>query len=188
MQKVSIGWLIAFALLAFMFLDFLCWRPKPYEPGPPTVTRDTFYIKGDSFPVPYPVIEISDPDTIEVPTHLPINIDTLALITDYFSKVSGRDTLANDSSVLVIIDWMVTQNRLKEVTPFIQNRKMTAIVYETSTYPQAPKRIYGIGGGIGVPEGWYLSASFEPKRIRYRGSYLRLQDKNYFLVGAEFTF
>lgn len=186
MKTTNIPWIIIIGLILFISWDRGCNNPDP--PDPIVITRvDT--IPGDSIPVPYPVLVPSKPILIEVPVTLPTIVDTMAILKDYFAKVSGRDTLANDTSVLVIIDWLVSQNRIQEITPYIANRRPIAIITETTIInPVAKPFKYGIGGGMGLPSGYYLSASYGPNRLKARTTYFKTNQNNHILVGLEYIF
>lgn len=137
-------WIIIAALLVVIVLMRECQRPCPECPEP-VIKTDT--IKGDTVAVPYPVIV---PKYITKVVHdtIPIDVDTAAILADYFAKVYGTDTLANDSSVFVSVDWMVMMNQLMWIRPHIMNRRAT-VVYQTVMQMDKPRNRYFAGLGVG---------------------------------------
>jgi hypothetical protein len=109
-------------------------RLSPPQPAPlevVAIVRDT--IKGDSVPyavpVPVPVVRYVAlaPDTVFR------NVDTAAILADYFITRSYDDTLMNDTSAFIALGETVTQNRIAERTLTFQNRRPT---YITTTIVQ----------------------------------------------------
>jgi hypothetical protein len=47
---------------------------------------------------------------------------------------------------------------------------------------------FSIGGGGIIPRGYYASVGYRVNRITYRGAFIRIQDQNMGMIGAEFNF
>jgi hypothetical protein len=137
-------YIVIIGLLSFIMID-QCNR----KPVPPHVITETVIVPGDSVPVPYAVVLPGRDSIVYDIEYMDRPIDTGAILADYFARVYGRDTLANDSSVLVYIDWMVTMNSLIWVKPYIQNRKVTTIINNTTyIYPKPEPREFGLSAGL----------------------------------------
>jgi hypothetical protein len=75
-----------------------------------------------------------------------------------------------------------------ELTPVIpvkhiHTQHITTEYITNKVYPT-----FSIGGGIGIPKGWYVSGAYHRGRIAYRGTYLNINDQNHILAGAEISF
>lgn len=116
----------------------------------PLVITTVDTIPGDS--VPYPVeIIIKEPvpvyrDTGSVRWR-EMEIDTQAILVDYFAKNHYLDTLMNDTSAFISLKSHVHQNRLFYDELMFQNRRATAIVTHTQQI-LPPGRFY-LGTGAG---------------------------------------
>jgi hypothetical protein len=135
----------------------------------------TEYIKGDDVPhfiykdkpVPYEVrvhdtIHIRDtlrPDT----EYITLDIDTALILSDYLSRVEYRDTVKNDSSALIVLNEVVSMNRLQYRDVLFQNRRQT-VVYKTMT----DGVVLGAGANI---VGLTLSAGYKYKRNIFSVTY-----------------
>lgn len=146
LRKIKLSWLIIIVLSIVLFIQLECHHCPVSEPCPPA-THTTEYIKGDSIPVPYPQIIPGKDSIIHVP--VPANIDTAAILAKYFAKHYGHDTLADDTSTFVAIDWMVTQNKLQWVKPYIANRRAT-VINNTTTYVNEYKPRLKVFVGLGI--------------------------------------
>jgi hypothetical protein len=121
--------------------------PQVYEVT--AIVRDT--VRGDSVPyvvrVPLPVVRYVQlaPDTVR------IDVDTAAILADYFATRYYRDTIVNDSEALIAISEEVSQNSLVERSLTFQNRRATSIT-TTIVQPPPPKvRLYvGAVAGRGL--------------------------------------
>lgn len=153
-------WIIIGALIILLFLQRECTHPTP-DILQPVETHNTIRIKGDSIPVPYPVVSAPKDSLIFVHDTVAIRIDSAKVFADYYTKVYGSLVMANDSNVYVDFDYMVTQNRLVWVKPNIQIKRNTVIIQNTSIINRdMPSNSYYAGIGIGrSPESFGLSAS-----------------------------
>ncbi len=152
-------WIIIIVLILLLFLQRECHRCPEYEEI--SDTTDTIYLPGDPVPIPYPVVEIRD-RWITIYDTIIREVDTAAILRDYFAHRHGYDTLANDSSVFVAIGWHVTQNRLISLTPYIANRKPTTIIHRTTVIREVEKKRnqYFMGVGVGrSPDQFGLAGS-----------------------------
>jgi len=164
----QIPYLIITALSLYIAFTECSRKPCP-EPQTIIVT-DT--IHGDSIPVPYPVVQPQKDSIIYDTEYLDRPIDTAEILKDYFARVYGRDTLANDTSVLVYVDWMVTMNELIYIRPYIQNRKPTAIITQINhVYPKEKTKTFGLAAGLNAyvsPMGSDIAPSL---KLRYNKLY-----------------
>ncbi|MFZ4463770.1 MAG: hypothetical protein ACOYN5_07970 [Bacteroidales bacterium] len=156
-------WIIIVVLVLIILIQNECH----HCPDVTKMITNTDTVKGDPYPVPYPVVEIRDHDSIIYDTtYLDQPVDTFAILTDYFAIRFGNDTIANDTSIFVSVDWKVTQNRLLKLKPYIQNRRAKVINYIT---PEEKKQIVVFaGGGLSFNQlrgfGMYGAASLQTKR------------------------
>ncbi len=134
MQKVSIVSILI--LIGLLFLQRECQRCPEVE----TIYRvDT--IPGDRVPVlvpidkPYPQLVIVDTGSWHY--H---DIDTMAIVRDYFAKAIYCDTLKNDSSAFIALIDTVHMNRLQGRSLVFANRRPTAIIH-TTTIEQQKERM-----------------------------------------------
>lgn len=100
------------------------------------VIRDTtpLFIK-TYYPVPA--------DTIEI--QVPANVDTLAILSNYYNKYYYRDTLVNDSMALIVIFDTITQNKIISRSGEYKNRRPT-VINNTTIINQS--KVWNIGFGL----------------------------------------
>lgn len=79
---------------------------------------------------------------------VPANVDTLAILKDYYTKYSYKDTVAVSSYGNGVISDEVTQNKI--VSRKIEWDLKIPIVKETITVKELPKNQIYIGGGVGL--------------------------------------
>jgi hypothetical protein len=150
-------------LIAIIILLRSCSPPAP--PIEPTIITktDTVWVKGkDSIsyiPVPGPII-YHPSDTIYK------DVDTVAILKDYFAKVIYRDSIKLDSFGYVIIDDTLSRNRILNRSVAF-NYKFPVIQTTTEIhYPYVPKTQVYAGGSIivGPPTGLtYIGPEFTLK-------------------------
>jgi hypothetical protein len=112
------GWLC-------FFVTLMLWRSCCIEDCPQAfIVRDT--IPGDS--VPYPIYKDKPfPVFVYKTDTIPANVDTAAILNNYFALVYYSDTLVNDTSYRLIINDTIHQNRIAFRQVFFQNLRPTAI-------------------------------------------------------------
>lgn len=146
-------WIIIIILLVALIITRECNRPDHLHDNG-NVIAYTIYrtdtIKGDSIPVPYPVVKIVKEDSI-VYIEVPTQIDTAAILADYFAKVYyQKHELVNDSDVLIQFDALVSENRLQFITPYVQLKRRTIINHYTTVMEATkPRNKYYAGLGTG---------------------------------------
>ncbi len=155
-----ISYLLAFALGAVLF------HQKQRTPGgciqqlPP---------KAISYPViTYaPIVESvthysHSTDTV----HIPANIDSLAIVRDFFAKRHYLDTIANDTNAFIVISDTLFKNRL--LSRSVQKRFFT---HSYKVYPPIKAHFYaGIAiGGNGSRFGFAPSLIYQDKHARLWG-------------------
>lgn len=167
-------WIIISLLVSTMFIYRECSRPVKidYLPGDTITKTDT--IKGDSIPVPYPVVEIKKEDSIAY-VEVPAQIDSAAIAKDYFAKRFYSPVIIDDSLLYVRIEAMVSENRLKWVVPYRQIRR-PQIVNHYTTYQYLPaqnKRFKIKPGAIGYvsPLNSDFAVSLKTEINRFEVSY-----------------
>lgn len=105
-------------------------------------------------------------DTVWLPgdtSFVLVPIDTSALMKDCLAKVVYRDTLKNDSSAFILLNEMVSKNRVQYREVFFQNRRATAYIEE-----RTKAFVLGVGGNI---SGLDFSAGYRSKRDIFSVSY-----------------
>lgn len=143
------GMLLIIGVMAaiIIILTFRSCQPD----GPEVVTiieRDT--IKGDSVPYevllpkPFPVYK----DTGSTKWKYK-EVDTCSILRDYYSQYYYQDTLKNDTSALVVVNDVVTENKLQARKLIFQNRRATVINTTINNYGETPCSKLYIGAGLG---------------------------------------
>lgn len=152
-------WVIIGTLLIIIFLQRI-WLPtrKPLDGNKAETIYDTIL---DT--VPYPVTRyvpkpvFKDTGSTKWKWH---QVDTTAILQDYYSRHYYVDTLANDSMALIIIRDTISRNliisRQKQLTFYPRTIKETSIL----KVPEVQKRKVFVGLAIGRnPEQFGLSPS-----------------------------
>jgi hypothetical protein len=80
-------------------------------------------------------------------------VDTAAILADYHNKRTYNDTIVNDSSLFVVIQDTVTQNKIAYRKPFIVKSYPQITITKTITE-------YNSSGGNGFYGGGYAGQSF----------------------------
>lgn len=117
-----------------------------------THTHDVEYIKGDSFPY---VVFKGSPIERTIVYRDSIHFDTIklrdtaAMIRDYFAMVKYHDTLKNDTSALIVLDEIISENRIQHREVLFQNKRPIAIIN---------KRTSGFVAGGGIYQRGYDAA------------------------------
>lgn len=159
--------MIILLLLNGLWLQRACHRC----PECPELKVSKTVVPGDSVAVAYKVVLPKTTDTIY--QSIPASIDTAAIIRNYFASFRGTDTLANDSSVFVSINWTVSQNSLTAIQPFIANRRPTSII-SLSPVVHPKNKLYAgfLLGSQGRQPGFGPALSYQSKNdVLYSISY-----------------
>jgi hypothetical protein len=168
-------WAIGFFIILALFVANECNRK---EPETKVVTR-TVIQKGDSIPYEVEIIkkerEIIYRDTGSVRWR-EMDIDTLAILDEFFTINYYHDTLMNDTSAFISVQSYVFQNRLWFDKLFFQNRREKAIhTTNITTHIHHPPGRFYLGTGVGRnPEEFDFTANvlyLGPKRIGLGGQY-----------------
>jgi len=146
-------WIIIILLLVALIITRECNRTD-HLPDNRNVIADTIYrtdtIKGDSIPVPYPVVKIVKEDSI-VYRNIPAQIDSAAVAREYYAERYYKQYhIANDSSIFISIDALVSENKLRWVVPYVQIKKPQVINHYTTIIQEVEQRnklFYGFGVG-----------------------------------------
>ena len=177
-------WIIIIVLMILLFLQRECTRPTS-DILQKAETNDTIRIKGDSIPIPYPVVVAGKDNLVIIHDTIPGLIDSAKIFQDYYAKIFGNLVLANDSNIYLSMDYLVTQNRLVWVKPKIQNKRNTVIIQKTAVINQEKTRNkYYTGLGIGrSPVSFGLSANLlmvNKKQNAYSLAYDAINNDFYF--------
>lgn len=128
MKKTIPHYVIIIILIGIIFLQRECHRCPEVQ----TITTiDT--IPGDSIPyaveVPKPIPYWIDTGSWHYQTQ---QIDTMAILRDYFARVYYLDTLKNDSSAFIALIDTVHMNRLQGRQLTFLNRRPISIIHTTA--------------------------------------------------------
>lgn len=141
---------IPYSIIAVLIVEIIILQQCRREPEPEVitvVTHDT--IQGDSVPYevllpkPYPVYK----DTGSTKWKFK-DVDTCAILKDYFAEYYYQDTMKDDTSALVILNDMVTENRLQNRKLIFQNRRATVINTTITNYGDIPAHKIYLGAGL----------------------------------------
>lgn len=144
--KKYLSYLVIAALIVMIILMQQC-RRTPEPEVITTVIHNT--IPGDSIPYevllpkPFPVYK----DTGSTKWKYK-DVDTCAILKDYFAEYYYQDTLKDDTSALVIVNDMVTENRLQNRKLIFQNRRATVINTTINNYGEMPAHKIYFGAGL----------------------------------------
>lgn len=144
--------LVTVAAVSMLANLFTCNTPVPVTQS--EVIRITDTIPGDAspvvskeyYPVPVPGKTVFDTVFREV--------DTLAIMHDYFARKFYSDTLTNDSSMFIVVNDSISRNRIISRKYLTQNRRPVAYsttVFKTETANSMPNesRFNLFGGAFG---------------------------------------
>lgn len=93
-----------------------------------TIPGDTIYsVITNEIPVPYDTI-IYDIDTLWLVADTIKSTDTVFVYNDYFKMYSYNDTIKNDSSMTIIRDLQITQNKLYKERYYAKNNRKTELI------------------------------------------------------------
>jgi hypothetical protein len=112
-----------------------------------TTVHDT--IPGDSVPYlvycPKPIYVYRDTGSTKYK-----DIDTTDIIYDYFSEKYYSDTIKNDTSALIVLNEVITQNDIYKRSFWFQNRRKTSITTTTTNeiIGEIPRNKFYLGAGI----------------------------------------
>ena len=149
-------WLVPILFILFIiFIARECTNPLPPQEPTIEIVKDTVWdtIAGDDIRVPYPVYQ----DTGSTKWKYK-DIDTAAILTDYFSTVFYRDTILNDSSAIFIVKDSIHMNRIKvrETSYKLYNKAINTTTTITEPAKLRNKVFVGLGAG-GSPTSFGLS-------------------------------
>ena len=174
-MKSAIPYIIIGIILVFIF-QRECTRPGG-DPGPADTVTITKIIPGDSIPYSVEIIKHEPyPVYVDCTVVVPADIDTLAILQDYYRKYYYDDTLMADTSAYIRLMAHTFRNTLVYDSLIFQNRRKTAIntTIITPLSPEKPKVYAGLGTTFGtsrlsatgnilvvVPKGYALSGGFD---------------------------
>jgi hypothetical protein len=164
MKKIQDSWLIVISLVVVFIIAKECSGPPVTPPpvNPPTIDTITYY---DTVKVKLDTLVIRDSirfvDSIRY-TDIPLEVDSGAIIRDYFSEVYSTANVIDDSLAKLDLSWMVTRNRVKWIKPELTIHTKTHEIVKVITHPAPDPRTTGFMGlGIGrSPNSFGLAPSF----------------------------
>lgn len=102
-----------------------------------TIPSDTVYIKVNNY--------LPRKDSIHCDT-IPTDVDTLAILKDYFKSTYYSDTITNDSTFSLIINDVIAQNSIISREAFYKN--LQGQIVKTVTQIPKPVNKFYIGGEL----------------------------------------
>jgi len=147
MKKVlSIQNIAIVLLIGLLFLQRECSHcpelPVPVNTRTEVWHYDTTYYT-TQVAVPYPVEKL-------VPVEVPVNVDTSAVVDEYFKRNVYRRVLKDDTLAFIALQDTVSKNSLGRSTLTYQNRKPTQIITNTTTIYAKPVNKVFVGPAIGA--------------------------------------
>lgn len=120
----------------------------------------------------YEVVEIPDYKPYPVPgaeviIEVPIDVDTTAILKDYFKKYYYEDTILIDSVGKATIKDTISTNRILSRSVIFDYKIPT--FKETIIVKEKPRNIVYLGGGANINSSVYLGAMFDNKQTRLFG-------------------
>lgn len=166
-MKRTIPHYVIIILIGIIFLQRECHRCPEVQT---ITTTDT--IPGDSVPyaveVPKPIPYWIDTGSWHYQTQ---QIDTMAILRDYFARVYYLDTIMDDSSAFIAILDTITQNRIHGRKLYFANRKPTSIINTTTVLPTNEKSKLYVGGMVAMNPGDKFDIGPSMMLITPRGGY-----------------
>ncbi len=136
-------------LMIILFFQKTCGGKKcPDCPEIDTITKvDTVYntvtIHSPIYtPVPYAVHHT---DTVIIPA----NVDTAAILADYFAEYYYADTLMDDTIAWLVVYDYITQNKVQAREWAYKNRQPTQVITNTTVVDNCKKWNIGVGIFVG---------------------------------------
>lgn len=121
---------------------------KPIKTPAVNTTHDTIKMPGDSIDrivvvkLPVPITKI-----IHDTTYKTLKIDTLAILAQYFERITYSDTI-KDSLLIAYITDVVAQNRIIDRKFKYKNLRQTEVIINNTTTVNKPN--WYVGGGLYV--------------------------------------
>jgi hypothetical protein len=146
-MKKYLPWIIIGILSILLVIMQQC-RKTPEPEIVTTITHDT--IPGDSIPYevllkkPYPVYR----DTGSTKWKYE-KVDTCQILKNYYAENFYQDTLKDDTSALIVVNDIVTENQLQERKLTFQNRRATVINTTITNIGEIPRNKFFVGLAIG---------------------------------------
>lgn len=142
-----------------------------------TVYKDTLIYVPEYKPYPVP----GETEYVEIPA----NIDTLAILKDYYAKYKYKDTVGVDTYGFGIISDEVSQNKV--VSRSIEWDLEIPIIKETITVKELPKNQLYIGGGIGLDKVDFINNAkagllWKTKQDKIYGLHIGLSNRPEYIV------
>lgn len=146
-NKAPVPEIIIAALISIIMLMRVCSPPKPPE-APQVVTEvDTMWVYKE-IPVE---VKVPVPYGVPVDRPVPVNVDTAAILKDYFAVRYYKDSVAIDTIGHVIVEDSVSQNTITYRKTY--GDYTIPVIKETTTITLPPERKTQVYGGfmIGAP-------------------------------------
>lgn len=144
MKKITSFQNIAIILLiALLFLQRECSRTEPQQPVN-TVTIEKYYDTTryiTQLAVPYPVEKI-------IPVEIPANVDTSAILREFFSRNVYHRVLKDDTIAFIALQDTVSRNSLGRSSLIYSNRRPTQIITNMTILADPVNKVF-VGPAIG---------------------------------------
>lgn len=147
MTKINSQWfsvMIILILVVILVLQRSCTGPN--IPPKPEIIRvtDTTWLEKDTIiyrdtPVPY---------RVEVPVEVPANVDTAAILKDYFAKYIYKDSIPIDTFGYVRLTDIITQNKIEKREYSLSYKLPTIRDSVTVIIPPTPRTQVYVGFNI----------------------------------------
>ncbi|MDD4515401.1 hypothetical protein [Massilibacteroides sp.] len=131
-------------LIGLLFLQRECSRPEPQQPTHSKTEvwhyDTTHYVY--KIGIPYPVEKL-------VPVEIPANVDTAAILQEFFSRNVYHRVLKDDSLAMIALQDTVSRNSLGRATLIYENRRPTQIITNITTYADPVNKVF-VGPAVGA--------------------------------------
>jgi len=167
-------------LIAIILLQRWCGGGDPCPEA--RVTTDTIITPGDTV-FRAVITEIPVPHEKIITKWRSLDIDTTAILADYFAKYFYADTI-EDSSMVVVVNDTISQNKIQYRSVLFKNLRPTSTVINTTivdTCPPARRKIF-LGGFVGGNRElfhWGPEVLLETKREAIYGYHYNFVDKTH---------
>jgi hypothetical protein len=141
-------WLIIVVLLGLLVLQREC-QHCPDTPSA-LLHTDTIRMPGDTILYPY-LVQVPTPYYLDTTPHIPLQVDTAAIIASFFTPVYYQDTFVNDTSYRLVLAEIVNQNRIQDRKLWVQNLRGKEYITTTQTIYQkeTPRTKVYLGVSVG---------------------------------------
>jgi hypothetical protein len=165
--------IIPILLIIILIQALFLYKNEPETVTTTVIVTDTSYVEIPKETIKY----IPQIQTVEVPIYIEENIDTLAILKDYYSKYFYSDTVSVLTYGNIVIQDTLTKNSIifREIIPDLTIPVITNTI--TNNIYEKPKFHYFVGAQAGV-EFLTPTVFFQDKKGHLYGVGVNLYDKN----------